>query len=508
MLNVLQSYHEFCADQRVLRLMAGYFAWQARLPDAAFGAGYWPALRMGDNLESIYWLYNRTADPSLLHLARRVHDNMADWVSGIPNWHNVNIAQGFREPAHYYLQSGNPQHLAAVERNYRLVMQRYGQVPGGGFGGDENCRPGFGDPRQGIETCGIVELMHSFELLSTISGDPIWADRCEEIAFNTFPAALTPDLKALRYITCPNLVQADRGNKSPGLENSGPLLSYSPFEVYRCCQHNVSHGWPYYAEHLWYATADGGLCASLYAACQVTAEVGDDGTVVRIVQDTDYPFSDSVRLTIVTARPVRFPLYLRLPRWSGNPTVSIDGRPAAEGEPLTYLKIERLWSSGDTVTLQLPMSLQVRRWAANQNAVSIDYGPLTFSLKIGERWERSGGTDEWPEWEVFPTTPWNYGLALDDRDPTRSLELMRGSAPLAPNPFTHENAPLELRALARRLPAWTLDHRGLVGPLQPSPARSEEPLEQVTLIPMGAARLRLSAFPTIGQGPDAQEWTP
>jgi hypothetical protein len=46
----------------------------------------------------------------------------------------------------------------------------------------------------------------------------------------------------------------------------------------------------------------------------------------------------------------------------------------------------------------------------------------------------------------------------------------------------------------------------LVGKLQPSPARSEEPEETVTLIPMGAARLRITAFPTIGSGPDAHDW--
>ena len=70
------------------------------------------------------------------------------------------------------------------------------------------------------------------------------------------------------------------------------MFSYSPCEVYRCCQHNVSHGWPYYAEELWLATPDRGLCASLYAASEVTAKVGD-GTTVKITEETDYPFSET-----------------------------------------------------------------------------------------------------------------------------------------------------------------------------------------------------------------------
>ena len=72
--------------------------------------------------------------------------------------------------------------------------------------------------------------------------------------------------------------------------------------------------------------------------------------------------------------------------------------------------------------------------------------------------------------------------------------------------LTPGSVPIELRVKARRIPHWTLNGRGLIGMLQPSPARSDEPLETVTLIPMGAARLRIAAFPTIGDGPGAHDW--
>lgn len=506
MCNVLQSFYEYSGDARVLPFLTKYFRWLNTLPDECFGAGYWPRIRFGDNVETLQWLYNRTGEPWLLELARRIHENMEDWTRGVHNWHNVNLAQGFRAPGVYYQQAKEPRFLAAVERNYQTIMERYGQFPGGGFAGDENCRPGYTDPRQGFETCGIVEFMHSFELLTKISGNPLWADRCEEIAFNSLPASLTPDWKGLHYLTCPNQIQLDKENKSPAIQNKGTMFSYSPFERYRCCQHNVSHGWPYYAEELWLATADRGLCASLYAACQVTAQVGE-GTRVTIAEATDYPFGDTVTLRLSMPQAVSFPLYLRIPRWCARAAISVNGRPVrVAAPPLHYVVLERAWQDGDTVTLRLPMQVTVRRWEQNQNAASVDYGPLTFSLKIGERWSRCGGTDAWPELEVFPTTPWNYGLVLDPKRPARSFKVVRGprSAGLAGQPFEPAAAPIELRVKARRIPGWKQDALGLVGKLPLSPVRSREPVESITLIPMGAARLRITSFPVIASGKIAE----
>jgi hypothetical protein len=285
------------------------------------------------------------------------------------------------------------------------------------------------------------------------------------------------------------------------------MFSYSPREVYRCCQHNVSHGWPYFAEELWLATSDGGLCASLYAPSEATAKVAG-GKEVKIVEETDYPFSDSIVLKISkSGSQVRFPLSLRVPAWCDKPELSINGQaseaPAASG---AYLVVDRAWTGGDTLRLRLPMKVSLRRWAKNHDSVSVDYGPLTYSLQIGERWSRYGGNDKWPDQEVFPTTPWNYGLVLDTKDPESSFELIRSAGPLAKQPFAADAVPLRMKAKARRIPNWKQDPTGLLRPLGPSPVKSNEPVETITLVPMGAARLRIASFPVIGDGPDAHEW--
>ncbi|HVV01476.1 MAG TPA: beta-L-arabinofuranosidase domain-containing protein [Verrucomicrobiae bacterium] len=499
MCNVLQSFYEFSGDARVVPFLSHYFHWMSRQPPETFGRGYWPKIRFGDDLATVYWLYDRTGDESLLKLARDIHENMQDWTSGVHDWHNVNIAQGFREPAIFYQQARQPRFLAAAERDYDEVMDVYGQFPGGGFAGDENCRPGFTDPRQGFETCGIVEFMHSFEMLTKISGRPAWSDRCEDIAFNSFPAAVTPDWKGLHYLTCANQVQLDKGSKAPGIENGGTMFSYSPLQVYRCCQHNVSHGWPYYSEELWLATSDRGLCASLYSASEVSATAGD-GAKVRISEETDYPFSEDVVFKLAPERPARFPLYLRIPGWCSHAAIRVNGhRASIHPRGLSYVSLERMWKAGDVVRLTLPMEVSVKRWDKNKNGASVSYGPLSFSLDIGERWSRYGGTDQWPEFEVFPTSDWNYALDLKEKRPERGLKVRRAKGKLANQPFTPETAPLWIEARARKVSQWRQDEHGLLEPLPQSPVQTDEPEEKVKLIPMGAARLRISVFPVAAE---------
>jgi len=505
MLFCLQDYYEFTGDERVIALMTNYMKYLTTVPEDRFLVGYWPKMRGGDLLYSVYWLYNRTGEKFLLELAGKVHRRTAEWQDDVINWHNVNMSQGFGEPATFYMQSYNPAHLEAAERNWSKIREMYGQVPGGMFGGDENCRPGYSGPRQAVETCGMVEMMLSHEILLAISGDPKWADRCEDVAFNSLPAAFTPDLKALHYLTAPNLILCDSQNKSPGVQNKGPMFLFNP-HIHRCCQHNTGHGWPYYAEHLWLATPGNGLAAALYAPCEVKAKVGD-GAAVTIVEQTRYPFEDTIEFTVKTSEPVRFPLYLRIPGWCKTPEVTMNGKMLEMFGSRAYIEINRQWTDGDKIELRLPMEIKLRKWAKNQNSVSVDRGPLTYSLKIGEKYVREGGTDQWPAWEIHPTTAWNYGLVLDENEPGSSFEMVRKMWLVDDQPFEANAAPIELRAKAKKIPAWQKDYLGLVGTLQPSPVRSDEPIETVALIPMGCARLRISAFPTIGDGPDAHEWT-
>ena len=512
-LSTLQTYYEHSGDERVLKLMTNYFRWQMTIPDDKFLEDYWENSRGGDNLYSVLWLYNRTGDKFLLDLAHKIHRNTANWTNptSLPNWHNVNIAECFREPATYYMMTGDPKMLHASYNVQSLVRRTFGQVPGGMFGADENARMGYIDPRQGVECCGMVEQMASDEIMLRFTGDTRWADNCEDVAFNTYPAAVMPDFKALRYITAPNMVQSDSKNHNPGIDNSGPFLSMNPFSS-RCCQHNHAQGWPYYSENLVYATPDNGVAAVLYAACTAEVKVAD-GKKMTISETTNYPFDETISFTIDRGK-ARFPFYLRIPRWTRGATVSVNGEPVSV-RPVSgkYLVIDREWKKGDRLTLRFPMHLSTRMWQVNKHSVSVDYGPLTLSLKIKERyvqrdsketaihdskWQKNADASQWPTTEIYADSPWNYALQLRGfgRHALDGIQVVKKEWPADNFPFTLDSVPLEFKAKGRRVPSWTMDETELCGVLPDEDAAKAEQLEDITLVPMGAARLRISAFPT------------
>lgn len=165
--------------------------------------------------------------------------------------------------------------------------------------------------------------------------------------------------------------------------------------------------------------------------------------------------------------------------------------------------------NGDQITLNLPMELSIRTWQTNRNSVSVNYGPLTLSLKIKERyekkdsrataigdskWQKGADASAWPTYEIYPDSPWNYALVLDKKDPLKGFKVVHKTISPEKFPFTLENVPLEVKATGRRIPSWKVDGYDLCGVLPAENAYKGEK-EEITLVPMGAARLRISAFP-------------
>jgi hypothetical protein len=540
MLEALRWHHEATGDARVLELLRGYFRFQLRtLPERPLES--WGKPRGGDNLQSVLWLYQRRGDAWLLELADLLHAQTSDWLAelthdGPPSQdfdfaHGVNRAMGFKEPALWYQRSGERRHLNAVRRGWEQTLRHHGQIQGT-YSGDEFLH-GRGST-QGTELCTVVELLSSFETALTAGGEPWLCGAIERLAYNALPAMLSPDLAAHQYFQLPNQIECTPGARAFNVPHGTDLL-FGLLSGYPCCAANLHMGWPRFVNHLWLATADGGLAAPVLGPSEVTATVGD-GQTVRIVEDTLYPFGEEVRFTVHSTEPATFPLRVCIPAWAadtatlvdkrgtGIPIERTDGRPDADdtsaprgatgderratrdqrpatsdqrqanrdARPATsaFATIRRRWMPGDTVTLRLPMSVRASRW--NGGAVGIERGPLVYALRIGEDWRQVGGTPPLCDYEVHPTTPWNYCLLLDTDRPGESIREVHGA--IGDQPWAQDGAPVQLRAPARRLPEWVAEN-GVSGPIPPPGTSAATPVEEVTLIPFGCARLRIAMFP-------------
>ncbi|MBS1709006.1 MAG: glycoside hydrolase family 127 protein [Armatimonadetes bacterium] len=505
MVQVLQGWYDKTGDKRVLPFLSNYFRWELGLRDEDFLKDYWENSRGGDNLASVYWLYNRTGESFLLELGTKIDRNTANWrmKDGLPNWHNVNVAQCFRAPSEYWQQSGEVEDLRASYRAFDWIRAKFGQVPGGMFGADENAREGYDDPRQATETCGFVEQIGSNTVMAALTANPKWTANSENVAFNSLPAAFMPDYRSLRYLTAPNMVVSDGANHAPGIDNGGPFLLMNPFSS-RCCQHNHSSAWVNFLEGTTMATQDNGLAVLTLSEGAVVAKVGS-GTPVTLTTKTHYPFEETATITVTTRRPARFPLYILVPAWADGASLQTpDGK--VKGEPGKYVRIERTWANNDKVQVVLPMAPRVKVWSKMKDATSVDYGPLTLSLKIAEKyqtvdptkynqgdsgWQKTADKTKWPAFEILPGGSWNFGLVSGQK-----IDVKRKRWPADNMPFTLSGVPLVFKATGAVIPTWTLDKTGLVAVL-PTAGLGGGKTSPITLVPMGTVRLRISSFPRV-----------
>jgi hypothetical protein len=497
LLKVLTQYYEATQDRRVIPALERYFALQAAELDRR-PLKEWAIYRWQDEVLSILWLYNRNGDARLLDLARKLHGAGHDWEAQFADFpftiktpkaqanlasHGVNTGMALKAAPVWWLLTGDPRDRAA-EGLMQQMLDRYHGQPNGIFASDEHLAGT--DPSQGTELCTVVESMFSLEVDLSILGEAALADRLERIAYNALPATLSPDLWAHQYDQQANQVLVSVSARR--WTTNGPYSNIFGLEPnFGCCTANLHQGWPKLASHLWMAAPGNGLAAAVYGPSTVTAEAG--GVPVTIAEQTDYPFRESVTLTIAElARPARFPLYVRIPGWAADATVTAGGRPVANVLPGEFLKLDREWRKGDRIELRFPMPVRTSRWF--NNSIAVERGPLVFSLKIGEAWNKLKQTGPAADWEVFPTTPWNYAL-VDGGYEVQEKPVVR-------QPFAPESAAVEIQAKARRLPQWEMVDDS-AGPLPESPVQSKLPIERVTLIPYGAAKLRITAFPVVKQ---------
>ena len=154
-----------------------------------------------------------------------------------------------------------------LRKPFADLDQHFGH-PTGLYGADEPLNSKRATT--GSEFCTAVEMLYSLEKIAEITGDVPLLDRLERIAFNVLPTQATDDFSGKQYYSLVNQIHAARRQRRAHLtDHQGTDNVFGLLTGYPCCTTNFHQGWPKFTQHLWMASADGGLAALYYAPSRV-----------------------------------------------------------------------------------------------------------------------------------------------------------------------------------------------------------------------------------------------
>jgi DUF1680 family protein len=254
----------------------------------------------------------------------------------------------------------SPMLLRPAHRALDFMTRRDGAVLTGSAGqceiwnDDQDARGDVG------ESCALAYQLRVYDSLLRLNPDPRLGDLMERTIFNALFASQSPDGRQLRYFA------PLEGNRV-----------YWKTDTY-CCPCNFRRIIAELPGFVFYRAADG-ITVNLYTPAQGPLNAKQAGT---IRQETDYPNSGRVRLSIAPAQPATFTLRLRIPAWAAKASVTVNGVPSqAMPKPGSFFELRREWKAGDQVELNLPTEWRLVKGRQRQaGRVAVMRGPLVFGL--------------------------------------------------------------------------------------------------------------------------------
>lgn len=443
----------------------------------------WGAFRWFEGLIPLLWLKNRYNEEWITETAEILRRDGTDyyalkehWKNKATSWrfdnHIVNIAMMFKyEALCTAMFDDSP--TGEAEELWQHLTKYHGNAVGA-FNGDE-CLAGT-DNNHGFELCSICELMYTCEVIYGITGESIWADRLERLAFNALPATVSDDMWTHQYDQQINQVACTVPNGPSFFTTNGTHANMFGLDPeYGCCTANMAQGWPKLAMNVFHETERGIICSLI-----LPAVLECDRAKIEIV--TDYPFRHSARYIIESES--EFELRIRVPGWARSFTVNGEKR-----DNCGMIVINKKWSGREEITVVLEDTPHLVR---RENGLYFtEYGALVYALPI--EWEKkyiveSTVRNPWDEYELHPAMDWGYGFSVD------TFTVVEADGDTVP--FSSKNPSLKLKATLAPVDWKYIDGHTIAKAL-PESDKVTGAARDLLLYPYGATMLRLTEMPLV-----------
>ena len=282
-----------------------------------------------------------------------------------------------------------PDYAIALDRIWKDVVSHKMYITGS-VGTAQYGDEGFGDSyllpnKTYCESCANIANVLWQHRMATLKAEAKYADVMELALYNGAISGISIAGNAFFY---QNPLQSKGAKRSSWIGLA-------------CCPSNLARFIPQVGGFM-YAVGKESIYVNLYAAGSASIKT-ENGKAVRVEQKTDYPWDGTVKLSVTPKKASEFALCLRIPGWAkGRPVPSdlyhfggsdvkpvtlkingesVDATAASDG----YVHLNRTWKKGDSVELDLPMSIK-RVYAnakveADKGKVALMRGPIVYCLE-------------------------------------------------------------------------------------------------------------------------------
>ena len=430
----LLGYYEFTGEQRVIDAVekAVQRTMEAYGPDRknpfdlenAFG-GVTHGVMFTDVCESLYRITKKTVYLdyatylyrafSSVSINRSFNDLRYPFLMEKDNLfegHAVHTYEHLRAMTQAYYNTGYPE-LKIAFNNMLEKLDRCILPSGAGHGNEWIAKLEAHPTHTSAEYCSMVELRNSYGSLLQKTGKITFADAAEKLTYNALLGFRNENGTAIAYGKSDNCFILNGQQNKNGEASPDPRYKYSPThsEPAVCCVPNYGRNLSYFLNQM-YMKSPKTISVLMYGPSKLTTYINN--TKVTVEQITQYPWENKITFSITTAKPLKFKLMLRYPKWSKRVQCSNQSLFTQNGD---FIEINKVWGMNQKFDLMFDNPLLEKK--ARDGTVYLQKGPLIYAYEIPhvEKSIKQYTNTQFTDYYCFPANRQFEGLKASKKTP-------------------------------------------------------------------------------------------